>query len=200
LQTAPKYDVLFMDFGNKEQVAGAQVWPSPLVLLSPASVTVLRAREILQDILPKSRGILQALLALFAQSLMRQWHWCLCPQVRPMPPALAAVPGQAQQACLAFIKVRACPAPEAAGHDQRVLSAGVQYMLQCLNVWHQQPMHCSDPLNTDRRLEWMRSTALTPRSTYGSWWAAAGASRPTWSGGSGWRRRASSGDRRWGAA
>jgi staphylococcal nuclease domain-containing protein 1 len=25
-------------------------------------------------------------------------------QVRPMPPALAAVPGQAQQACLAFIK------------------------------------------------------------------------------------------------
>lgn len=46
--TAPKYDVLFMDFGNKEHVTGAQV--------------------------------------------------------RPMPQTLAAVPGQAHQACLAFIK------------------------------------------------------------------------------------------------
>ncbi|KAI3435969.1 hypothetical protein D9Q98_002027 [Chlorella vulgaris] len=46
--TAPKYDVLFIDFGNKEHITGQQV--------------------------------------------------------RPMPPALAAVPGQAQQACLAFIK------------------------------------------------------------------------------------------------
>ncbi|PSC71228.1 hypothetical protein C2E20_5281 [Micractinium conductrix] len=46
--TAPKYDVLFMDFGNKEHVTAAAV--------------------------------------------------------RPMPAALAAVPGQAHQACLAFIK------------------------------------------------------------------------------------------------
>ncbi|KAL4429360.1 hypothetical protein ABPG77_005134 [Micractinium sp. CCAP 211/92] len=46
--TAPKYDVLFIDFGNREHVAAGQV--------------------------------------------------------RPMPPALAAVPGQAHQACLAFVK------------------------------------------------------------------------------------------------
>lgn len=106
------------------------------------------------------------------------------PQVRPMPPALAAVPGQAQQACIAFVKVR----------SRLLLLQLLLLLLQripsrpacaCCQQWMcgepgpPCPLPCT-PLapalcGCCRPRGWRRSTVWRPPSSCGSWWEATGA-------------------------